>query len=336
MITTYFRSSSLSTFDWCEAKYLFVYLLGEKDPANKSASKGSLVHKILECLAWSKKCQQDGLEYFEDDILGRIKANQSHNEFFELFKDHYATEYKNHWIGTPFEKNEYWRPADFRDCINWIENTLSFKNGAYDPRNCHIVYPERFFDIELDFDWANYRFEIGDIILEGKLKLRGTMDLTIQIDENTYRIVDYKTGSLTNFKYAHRPDKKYEDLCEDQQFKMYYYVAKKLYEKQLQFEALYNKYPKSFLLYMDDQSANSALATIKQTFEKIKKIEIPKFAKRSNNKTPCKFCIFNKMDTCDKLEKELLTIGSGNGIIVARDNLKSLNQYDGGGKVLQL
>ena len=54
MIITYLRSSSVSSYSWCQHKYWLTYNLGFKDDSNKKAEKGNVVHKALELLANKK------------------------------------------------------------------------------------------------------------------------------------------------------------------------------------------------------------------------------------------------------------------------------------------
>ena len=69
MIITYLRSSSVSSYSWCQHKYWLTYNLGFKDDSNKKAEKGNVVHKALELLANKKLCLQNGTSSFFDNEL---------------------------------------------------------------------------------------------------------------------------------------------------------------------------------------------------------------------------------------------------------------------------
>ena len=56
----------------CEQQYFIEYILGWRGLSNKKADKGTIVHKVLEILAYIKKNQQDGNKSFIDDIAGEI------------------------------------------------------------------------------------------------------------------------------------------------------------------------------------------------------------------------------------------------------------------------
>ena len=57
MIICYHRSSSLGTFDMCEMKYFFQYVLGMKDKTNKKAVLGTVFHRVMQVLADKKIAQ---------------------------------------------------------------------------------------------------------------------------------------------------------------------------------------------------------------------------------------------------------------------------------------
>ena len=57
MIICYHRSSSLGTFEMCEMKYFFQYVLGMKDKTNKKAVLGTVFHRVMQVLADKKIAQ---------------------------------------------------------------------------------------------------------------------------------------------------------------------------------------------------------------------------------------------------------------------------------------
>ena len=72
MIVTYFRSSSYNTHSLCEQQYFLEYVLGWRGVSGLKASKGTVVHKVLEILAIIKQSQQDDTNPVVDDIVGSI------------------------------------------------------------------------------------------------------------------------------------------------------------------------------------------------------------------------------------------------------------------------
>ena len=59
MIITYFRSSSYNAHNMCPQQYFIEYNLGWRGLSGQKADKGTIVHKVLEILAFIKMYQQD-------------------------------------------------------------------------------------------------------------------------------------------------------------------------------------------------------------------------------------------------------------------------------------
>ena len=55
MIVTYIRSSSYNNYDYCQLQYFITYVLGHRSTSGKKAQLGTIVHKVMECLAVCKK-----------------------------------------------------------------------------------------------------------------------------------------------------------------------------------------------------------------------------------------------------------------------------------------
>ena len=79
MVITYIRSSSYNNYEYCEMQYFITYVLGHQSISGKKAQLGTIVHKVMECLASCKK----RLQYREnkqmsitDDALGKIKFSK--------------------------------------------------------------------------------------------------------------------------------------------------------------------------------------------------------------------------------------------------------------------
>ena len=60
MIVTYFRSSSYNQYSMCPQAYYMTYVLGHQSPSGQAAEKGTIVHKVMECLAQAKLAHQQG------------------------------------------------------------------------------------------------------------------------------------------------------------------------------------------------------------------------------------------------------------------------------------
>lgn len=202
----------------CEQQYFLEYVLGWRGPSNQKADKGTIVHKVLEILAFIKKAQQDNVNPIQDDIVGEIYTdNYNLSTIIDIVYDYYVK-------ANPHHK---WSDKDKKDCINWVEKTLSFNNGMFDPRNRFIVCPEQRFDLEIKKPWAAYSYDTNEGKLEGYLALKGTVDLITKIDDNTLEIIDWKTGRRIN--WATGEEKTQEKLENDPQLRIYHYAIQQLY-----------------------------------------------------------------------------------------------------------
>lgn len=266
----------------CEQQYYIEYVLGWRGPSNKKADKGTIVHKVLEVLAFIKKAQQDNITEIVDDIVGKLDINNYDlNKICDLVYDHYITANSHHT----------WEPKDKKDCIKWVEKTLSFNNGMFDPRNRDIICPEQHFDFIIEKEWAKYSYDTPDGKLEGNLALKGTIDLITKIDDNFIEIIDWKTGKRLN--WATGKEKTQEHLENDPQLRIYHYAASKLYPKVENFMITINFIndggPFSICFQPSDLIKTEIM--LKEKFEKIKAVKRPAL-----NKTwMCsKLCHFGK------------------------------------------
>jgi hypothetical protein len=218
MIVTYFRSSSYNTHSLCEQQYFLEYVLGWRGESGLKASKGTVVHKVLEILAIIKKSQQDNISVVVDDIVGSINI-KSYNldSIIQKVYDHYST-------AEAFHK---WTPKDYKDCHAWVYKAIEFNNGMFDPRNRHILCPEQHFDIEIKKPWSAYSYDAPEGKLEGNLAIKGTIDLITLVNDNTIEIIDWKTGRRLD--WATGKEKTQEKLQVDPQLRIYYYAISHLY-----------------------------------------------------------------------------------------------------------
>ena len=74
------RSSSFSNWDFCQQQYFLNYVLGIPRSSGKKALKGTVVHKVLECLANIKKDidNKKSINYVDSELgkLGSINAEE--------------------------------------------------------------------------------------------------------------------------------------------------------------------------------------------------------------------------------------------------------------------
>lgn len=222
IIVRFLRSSSYNTWDFCPHKYFLDYTLGFHSPANKKAEKGTIVHKALELLARKKLALQKGETNFIDD---EVAIGGAPFRIEDIEPDYCVQLAYSHFV----EKSTFqWEPSDYKDCVKWLIKALEYNNGMFHPYNQDIIEPEKYFDIEIDEAWAHYQYKLPDgKILEGNLGLKGTLDLIVKIDDNTYELVDYKTGR--RYDWNSGEEKTYDKLQVDPQLRIYHYALSKLY-----------------------------------------------------------------------------------------------------------
>lgn len=220
MIVTYLRSSSYGCHEMCAMKYFMEYILGWRGKTHIKAEKGTIVHKVLEILAIIKLKQQEGYDRktFDDEIVGRV-----HMQKYDI--DRLTKKCYDYYVG--FSPNE-WTTADYKECLKWVYKAIEYQGGKFDPRNMDIVAPEQAFDITINEPWAMYSYQTADgTNLEGLLSIKGTIDQISRIDDNTYMVLDWKTGRRWN--WAKDKEKTYEALQSDHQLMMYYYACQCIY-----------------------------------------------------------------------------------------------------------
>ena len=282
IIVTYFRSSSYNTHSMCEQQYFAEYVLGWRGLSGLKASKGTVVHKVLEILAVIKKAQQDKIPNIEDDILGKIDCNEYNLDYLtEQVYKHYSEA----------EKHHNWSARDYKDCHAWVYKAIEFNNGMFDPRNTTIVQPEQHFDIVIEKPWAQYSYDTPEGKLEGYLALKGTIDLITQVDEKTFEIVDYKTGKRLD--WATGKEKTQEKLENDPQLRIYHYAVSHLYPNidHIIFTIYFINDGGPFSICFDKSDISATEDMLRQKFDVVKKSRKP----RLNKTWMCnKLCHFGK------------------------------------------
>lgn len=266
----------------CEQQYFIEYVLGYRSPSNKKADKGTIVHKVLEILAGIKLSQQNKEKQYIDDILGKISVSKYDlDHITEQVYSHYTSQFKHH----------EWEPKDLKDCRLWVHKAITDHNGIFDPRARDIVQPEQHFDIVIDKPWADYKYETKDGILEGKLAIKGTIDLITKVNDDTLEVIDWKTGRRLD--WATGQEKTLEKLYKDPQLKIYHYALSKLYPEYAHIIMSINFINDggAFSLCFDKSDLFSTEELIRKKFEDIKRCKKPKL-----NKTwKCnKLCFFGK------------------------------------------
>ena len=266
----------------CEQQYFIEYVLGMRGPSNKKADKGTICHKVLEILAIIKKSEQDGVESFEDDVIGTVYTKQYNlNTIIEKTYKYYTSKFTHH----------EWEIKDYKDCHNWVNKAISYHDGAFDPRNKEILCPEQHFDLEIKKPWAKYTFDTPEGKLQGYLGLKGTIDLITKASDNTIEVIDWKTGRRLD--WATGKEKTPEKLQTDPQLLIYHYAISKLYPEydSVMITIYFINDGGPFSILFDKSDLQRTEQMLQKKFEIIKQTQKP----RLNKTWMCnKLCHFGK------------------------------------------
>jgi hypothetical protein len=166
----------------CPQKYLFTYLLGMKDKDNGKAMMGNVCHKNLELLGKQRIAQQNKKRSFIDEEFGKITFAKCSIEYFnEVSHAHYEKLFPGIM------------PANSKKLtLEWTHLAVTKHDGEMNPLNQNVHAVEEFFEVEVPHDWAKYSYKIGDEVIEGRLGLKGTVDLIVKEDDVFFHIMDYK------------------------------------------------------------------------------------------------------------------------------------------------
>jgi hypothetical protein len=334
MIITYLRSSSVSSFSWCQHKYWIQYNLGIQEESNKKAQKGNVVHKGLELLANKKLCLQNKQDLFKDAELdlefsvGDLTPDTAIKYAF----DHYKS-----------KSSHDWDDKDFKECNKWLWDVLLFNSGMFSPLTRNIVMPEQYFDIEINKPWAKYEYFLDDgTVISGNLRIKGTMDLITRIGEKSIEYIDWKTGERKNWSTG--KEKGYDDLKKDFQLCLYHYALDHLYpnEDMIMMTIFFVKAGGPFSLCFDKRDIPTTEEMIRKEFEKIKYCQRPsRIIDYGKDKWKCeRLCKFHKekhyqdenKNICTYLHEELIELGIKKAYIKHADKSIISSYGDGGGQ----
>lgn len=317
MDISYFRSSSLNNWSYCQQQYFISYVLGIPAVANQKTDMGTITHKVLEILAMIKHATQRNEDYIEDDIMGKMKFGKDWMKPTFLTEEEIAIENKSRSAKSIYKYNcllpknhvrygvdlvnliidkvysyyiaklphHDWTGATAKQVkiMSWI--ALDFKNGMFDPRKRDILSPEKQFDFPIDEPWAN------------NLRLKGTVDLITKIDDDTIEIIDWKTGQRMDWAAKDTPVKDFNRLCKDTQLMLYYYAVREMYPEypHVILSIFFIRDGGPFSICFDDETIDKIKNKIKSTAAVIKECDIPKMVSSGQTDFRCtRLCHFYK------------------------------------------
>ena len=345
-------------------QYFISYVLGIKQDSNKAANKGTICHKVFECLAQIKQAKQKNpkAKYITDDQLGRVYFDKDWKKSYALTKDevlainktrinqyNYAMpcklKPKHKRIGVelvesliqraydyysdPKRTPHRWMPVDFKDCTNWVWMTLDYQGGKFDPRNREIFEPEQHFDFEIDEPWAKYEYTLDDgTVISGNLAVKGTIDLITLTKFSIIEVVDWKTGARRDWNKG--VDKSYELLMEDPQLMLYYLACRHLYpDKQIILTIFFSRSGGPFSLCFDDDTVVKFKKMLQKRFEEIRDCTDPKMISPKHTDMKCyKMCHYFKNNWPGTDQKICDYIGDNLDVIGLDETIKQFTDDD--------
>tara|TARA_R110002051_G_scaffold309270_1_gene381746 strand:- start:308 stop:1318 length:1011 start_codon:yes stop_codon:yes gene_type:complete len=310
MIVTYVRSSSYNNYDYCQQQYYINYVLGHPSLSGKKAEMGTIVHKVMECLARSKYALQNKKKSFTDESLGRIRLTKD-----IMLSENFVNNLTDKSIEFYTDRSSHaFTKGDLSNCQKWVWLALEYNKGQFDPRKRKIVAAEPHFDIEINEPWAKYDYELpsGETI-SGNLAIKGTIDLVTESSEDVIEVVDWKTGRRID--WATGQEKDYEKLSQDPQLLLYNYAISKLFPEYSQsiMSIFYIRDGGPFSLCFDKSDRDKFLEMLKNRFEEIKANESPRMLSQEQAHWKCKkLCAYYKnnwegtnTNICKHVHKEL-------------------------------
>lgn len=323
MLVTYVRSSSYNNYDFCQMQYFLTYVLGWQSDSGKKADMGTMAHKVMEILAGLKKYQQDNprkkyLE-IEDDKCGKIKVSKD-----ELYTNGFVDDMTDLAIKKYAEgsKHKFYR-GDRQAVRDTVETFITHSGGLFDPRQRNIYHPEAHFDIPIEEDWAKFEYEINGKKVKGQLAIKGTIDLTTLVNDNTIEVIDWKTGRRMDWATGEIKD--YKKLENDAQLLLYFYAISKLYKdfpNRIMSIFFYKDEegevdPKPFSICFGPEDEQKFLDKLKVRFQQIQQNNNPKPLDPTRTNFKCKYlCHFCKNNwegtdenMCIYIEKHLQKSG---------------------------
>ncbi len=230
-----------------------------------------------------------------------------------------------------------WQKKNYNEIKRWLDYTLK---SDYNPEKLKFIGVEHFFDYEVDEDWGKYEYKVQGKTIEGKLKIRGTLDALIEHNDSFIEYEDYKSGRYM-FDWKLNREKTPEELYHDPQLLLYYFSLKKIFP---QFEhigmTLFWTKGGPVPLIFGKEEYQRAENLLKKTFATIKNDNKAKWIFYDDAKNhQCSYCSFNQMvnpdsgkTTCKHVHDEIVTLGIDK-VTDKYIDLEKTGNYEGGGAI---
>jgi hypothetical protein len=298
-------------------QYFITYVLGHTSTSGKKAQLGTIVHKVMECLASCKKHLQDNQDekslFINDDALGKINFTPK-TLFTKAFVFKLLDQSYEYYTANCTHK---YITADKKFCKESTDIALDYNGGQFDPRNRNIIQAEPHFDIPITQEWAKFKYMIDGKEVEGQLAIKGTIDLVTKVDDGIIEVIDWKTGQRKN--WATGEEKTYEKLIDDPQLLLYNYAISQLYPEYEQaiMSIFFIRDGGPFSMCFDKSDHDRFLEMLEKRFTEIKNNTRPNLCSRNRTSFKCtRLCDFYKknwpgtnVSMCEHVEEHLKTFG---------------------------
>lgn len=272
-------ASSYDSYTWCEFQFYLTQILGFYDESGPAATLGHLSHHVLEILSRLSilKHKKDS-KYWNAEYLWQICFN------------HYAK-----------ERPDIFEKIDSSKLKKVAKGTFALINSEYSPINERTIAAETPFSIPVQDN--ELAFEIDG--QKHYLNLRGRIDRIDKINDSTIEIMDYKTGTRTNYKSSDRAKKDEISLRDEIQPRLYHLAAKHLFPwaENIIVTFIYLADGGPISVPFCDQDIHKTYDMIKKRYFTIKNNSSPQ---KTSEKWKCRsLCSFYKDGTCDGVYKEM-------------------------------
>ena len=210
-------ASSYKDHDHCPHKFFISNVLKYRYPPGKAAELGKLVHGVLEYLALIKKSIQD-----QTWMVDKFGLQTNYKTIEEIDIPLLYREIYNFFVEQA--KNCIFTAEDYNKGFTCVNCALESGDS---PLKNEIVATEHYCSIPVNEPWATIlRMEEGGL-KQAQITINGIIDLIVKEDDDTLRIIDWKTGQRKDF--ATGKVREYESFIEDIQLSIYYFFLRNTY-----------------------------------------------------------------------------------------------------------
>lgn len=325
MIRPYISVSSMGSWNSCQLKWYFAYMLNMKDEPNKKALMGNIVHSMAEVLGLIKIEIQNGktegvisteeikdVQWDEISFTFPSLLNKEEVEFINksrINKQTYISDCQlsvgsarlgRDFVNSLIEKSwkyyteKYntieWGKTDKRDVFNWSWMLLE----QLEIRKLKILGCEVPFDLPIEH--PDCKLDDGSYI-----RVKGFIDLVHEPSPQLLEVIDFKSGRRQNFDTGE--EKTLNCLSKDLQLCLYKYIAKKLYPSHKHFMVSI-QFIRDGGLFTPDINENSdevIAETIHNHIQELKNVTDLKVLSENRDDWRCKYlCGASKRKTFDE------------------------------------